>query len=311
MAVAHRIERNQSSPMNRSRKQGPIASYRALFVLLGTIALGSPAASATGLDLAQAGLAAQQQGEWGKAIELYTQALAAGDLPAKTQARVLGLRANAYGAIALPDQALADFAAALAITPDDPAPYVGRGIVYRQMGDYDKAIADDDTAIAHSPGYALAFTNRGIANFYAGHFAAAAEDFAKSHADDPAEPDFVLWLHLAHARAGENDSEEFARNAGKIDRNQWAGAAVYFYLGQVKAGDLPAAAATGNSAFQRQQGCEASFYLGEGALLAGHKDEARRFFQSVLDACDLYKFSYSWFSQAYGAAKEELKRLDQ
>ena len=297
--------------MSGSRKQAPIPSYRALFVLLGTIALGSPAASAAGLDLAQAGLAAQQQGEWGKAIELYTQALAAGDLPAKTQARVLGLRANAYGASGLADQALADFAAALEITPGEPAPYVGRSIVYRQIGDYEKAIADDDAAIVHSPGYALAFTNRGIANFYAGHFAAAAEDFAKSHADDPAEPDFVLWLHLAHARAGQNDSEELARNAEKIDRNRWAGAAVYFYLGQVKAEDLPAAAATGNSVIQRQQGCEASFYLGEDALLAGRKNEARKLFRSVLDACDIYKSSYSWFSPDYGAAKEELKRLDQ
>ncbi len=282
-----------------------------LLILLGAIAMSNAPARAAGLDLAKAGLAAQQQGEWGKAIELYTQALAAGDLNDKTKAHVLGLRANAYGAIALPDQALADFAAALEITPGEPAPYVGRSIVYRQMGDYDKAIADDDAAIAHSPGYAFAFTNRGIANFYAGHFAAAAEDFAKSRADDPAEPDFVLWLHLAHARAGQNDSEELARNAEKIDRNRWAGAAVYFYLGQVKAEGLPAAAASGNSAIQRQQGCEASFYLGEDALLAGHKDEARKFFQSVLDACDLYKFSYSWFSQAYGAAKEELKRLDQ
>ena len=292
------------------------ASCRALFILLGALllgalAVGSVAARAAGLDLAKAGLAAQQQGEWGKAIELYTQALAAGDLNDKTKAHVLGLRANAYGAIALPDQALADFAAALEITPDQTAPYVGRSIVYRQIGDYEKAIADDDTAIAHSPGYVLAFTNRGIANFYAGHFAAAARDFAKSHADDPGEPDFVLWLHLAHARAGQDDREELARNAEKIDRSQWAGAAVYFYLGQIKAEELPAAAASTNPALQRQQGCEASFYLGEDALLAGRKEEARRFFHRVLDACDLYKFSYAWFSHAYGAAKEELARLDQ
>ncbi len=287
------------------------AACLVLLVLLSAMAMGSAPTSAAGVDLAKAGLAAQQQGEWGKAIELYTQALAAGDLGDKTKAHVLGLRANAYGATGLPDQALADFAAAIDIDPGQPAPYVGRSIVYRQMGAYDKAIADDDTAIEHSPGYALAFTNRGLGNFYAGHFAASARDFARSQADDPTEPDFVLWLHLAHARAGQDDSEELARNAVKIDRNQWAGAAVYFYLGQVRAEDLPAAAVSPNPTLQRQQGCEASFYLGEDALLAGRKDEARKFFQSVLDACDMDKPNYSWSSPQYGAAMEELKRLDQ
>jgi lipoprotein NlpI len=178
------------------------------------IALGP--AIAGGLDLAKAGLTAQRKGDWDRAMQFYQQALEAGDLSPAMQARVHGLRANAYGIEGLHDKAGADFAAAMALTPNDPAPYVGRSILDRQMANYTSAMADASAAIALKPDYVLAYTNRGLAEFYAGRFAAA-EDFAKSQAADPGEPDFVLWLHLARARAGQDDKDELARNAARLD----------------------------------------------------------------------------------------------
>ena len=70
-------------------------------------------------------------------------------------------------------------------------------------------------------------------------------------------------------------------------------------------------AADKNPALQRQQGCEAAFYLGENALLHGRKDEARTQFQSVLEQCAMYKINYVYFSHVYGAAQTELKRMGQ
>ncbi len=274
------------------------------------IAVAAPA-RAGGLQLAKEGVAAQQAGDWSRAIELYSQSLAAGDLSAKNRAEVLGLRANAYGAMGDDDRALVDFAVAMDLVPGEPAPYVGRSIVYRQMADYARAIADATAALDRSPGYAFAYTNRGLANFYAGNFAAAADDFLASHKDDPGEPDFVLWLHLSRARAGQNDQAELLADAAPINPEKWSGPAVYFFLGRVNPEDLPTLAATANPVIQMQQGCEASFYLGEAALLAGDKPGARWHFQAVLRACDLYKRNYAWFSNAYGAALTELKRLDQ
>jgi lipoprotein NlpI len=282
----------------------------ALIALLLAVATATPAA-AGGVDLAKQGLAAQHQGEWQRAADLYSQALAAGDLSEKGKAQVLGLRANAYGVTGAYDKALTDFAAAIDAVPGQPAPYVGRSIIYLQLRDYAHAIEDASTAIGHSPAYVLAFTNRGLANFYAGNFAAAADDFFESHKDDPGEPDFVLWLHLSRARAGEDDQAEFAANAAKINPKEWSGPAVYFFLGKVAAADLPGLAASPNPVLQRQQGCDASFYLGEAALVADDKDEARRQFQAVLTACDVYRTNYAWFSHTYGAALEEMRRLSQ
>ena len=276
--------------------------------LLAMISLAG-SAWAGGLQFAKQGLAAQQTGDWPKAIDLYSQALAAGDLNKESKAFVLGLRANAYGASGDHDDALSDLAAAMDANPGQPAPYVGRSIVYRQMRDYVHAIEDATTALGHSPGYALAYTNRGLANFYAGNFAAAADDFFESHRNDPGEPDFVLWLHLSRARAGQDDAAEFAANAAKINPSLWSGPAVLFFLGKVSAENLPMLTASANLVIQMQQNCEASFYLGEAALLAGDKSGARYNFQAVLKACDIYKSNYAWFSNAYGAALEELARL--
>ena len=276
--------------------------------LLAMISLAG-SAWAGGLQFAKQGLAAQQAGDWPKAIDLYSQALATDDLDRKSKAFVLGLRANAYGATGDHDHALTDLAAAMDVDPGQPGPYVGRSIVYRQMRDYVHAIQDAATALGYSPGYALAYTNRGLANFYAGHFAAAAADFFESHKDDPGEPDFVLWLHLSRARAGQEDAAEFAANAARINASIWSGPAVLFFLGKVSAQDLPMLASSSNLVIQMQQNCEASFYLGEAALLAGDKGDARYSFQAVLKACDLYKSNYAWFSNAYGAALEELTRL--
>ena len=267
------------------------------------------AAHAGGPDLAKQGLAAQQQGDWPTAIDLYSQALAAGDLSTKSKAQLLGLRANAYGATGAFDKALADFAAAMDALPGQPAPFIGRSIVYRQMGDYTHAIEDAGTALDHSPGYSLAYTNRGLANFYAGNFAAAAEDFAHSQKDDPTEPDFVLWLHLSRARAGQDDAAELEANAARINPTIWSGPAVYFFLGKVSAQDLPILAGSQNLVIEMQQTCEALFYLGEADLLAGDKNGARYNFRAALKGCERYKTNYAWFSNAYGAALTELKRM--
>lgn len=281
----------------------------AVAFLVVAICLAGPA-WAGGLQLAKQGLAAQQTGDWRKAIELYSQALAAGDLDKRSKAFVLGLRANAHGATGDHDDALTDLAAAMDVDPGQPAPYVGRSIVYRQMRDYPHAIEDATTAIGHSPAYALAYTNRGLANFYAGNFAAAADDFLESHKDDPGEPDFVLWLHLSRARAGQDDAAELAANAAGINPSIWSGPAVSFFLGKVSAQDLPMLASSPNVVIQMQQNCDASFYLGEAALLADDKSSARYNFEAVLKGCEMYKSNYAWFSNAYGAALEELKRLN-
>jgi lipoprotein NlpI len=281
---------------------------RLLLVLLLCVATG--AAWANGLDQARAGVAAQQRGDWSTAANLFDQALAAGDLPDKAKIQVMGLRANAYGSMGLVDKAVAAFSDVIKAAPGDPQPLVGRSIVYRQMAKYDDAIADATAALKIKDDYTYAFTIRGLSELYAARFAQAAEDFVKSNAADPKEPDFVLWLHIARARAGQDDAKELAANAAKLDLKTWSGAAVAMFLGQATPDTTRAAADNEqNPVIRKQQHCEAAYYLGEDALLHAKPNDARILFQEVLDTCAMYKANYAYFSNVYGAAKEELARF--
>lgn len=61
------------------------------------------------------------------------------------------------------DQAVADFTLAIELNPGYPGIYNNRGSVYAKKGRYDKAIADFTRAIELDPIYAQAYDNRGLA----------------------------------------------------------------------------------------------------------------------------------------------------
>lgn len=60
-------------------------------------------------------------------------------------------RGFSYNNKGLHDQAIADFAKAIAIAPNDPKAYVSRGITYEMNGQRDRAIADYRTAMKINP----------------------------------------------------------------------------------------------------------------------------------------------------------------
>ena len=283
---------------------------RKLLILAAMLAVLAAPAWANGLDLAKQGLAAQQKGDWNGAVALYTQALATGDLADKAKVQVMGLRANALGSSGDAAGAIAEFDALIKFAPGDPKPLVGRSIAERQAERYDSAIADATAALALKNDDVFANTNRGLAELYAGKFAEAAEDFAKSSAADPKEPDFVLLLHISRARAGQDDAKEFAANAAKLDLKSWSGAAVAMFLGKLSPEETRRAAnVEQNPVVRNQQHCEAAYYLGEDAFLKKHPNEARDLFDEVLKSCAMYRGTYAYFSNVYGAAKTELDRF--
>jgi lipoprotein NlpI len=280
-----------------------------LLFLVSPVLMGPGAAHADGVALANAGHQAQLQGQWDEAIKLYGAALDAGDLNPKGRLLVMGLRANALGVRGRTEEALAGFDAVIAADPQNPAPYVGRGMIHLQRGEADLAIADDDAAIRIAPQDSFARANRAMAAFYLGKFAEAADDYAIVQANDPGDAGFLLWLHLARARAGIDDAAAFERAAAAIDPKDWPGPVVAYFRGRATADQVEAAAGLGSKAEQLQQGCDAGFYLGEDALIQGRKDEAKQRFAKVLADCDLYRSNFVYFSRTYGAAATELKRL--
>ena len=210
------------------------------------------------------------------------------------------------------DQAIADFDAALKLK-NSAVTLIQRGASYRAKGDYDRAVADYTATLAIDAKEAgldswEIHNERGYAEFFAARYDTAAADFEKaltlgstSRTDDVLWlPYQAAWLHIARANAGQNDAEELARNAGKIDLKQWPGTLIAFFLSQVKPEQMTPPSSHGSMGRARE--CNLSFFTGEHALIKADGAEAARLFLRAREVCNIHTVHYL-------AAGVELKRL--
>jgi len=210
------------------------------------------------------------------------------------------------------DRAIADFDAALKLN-NSPIVLVQRASSRVAKGDYDGAVADDTAALALGgkdgglDGWEI-YNERGYAQFLAARYDRAAADFAQALTLGlPSRTEDVLWLpyqatwlHVARARAGQNDAEELARNAEKMNLKQWPGTLVALFLGRAKLDEVMPASSHGMMGHARE--CSLSFFTGEQALAKGDSAEATRLLLNARDMCNIHTVQYL-------GAGVELKRM--
>lgn len=267
------------------------------------------------------GLAYSGNGERKAAIDNYSKALNI----APREVAVLNERANAYFANRDWDRALADYTSAIAVDPKNPILYHNRGEVWRITNDLSRASDDFSKAIGLNPNYESAYirrgfvriaqrdfksalsdfnkavtinpsasnlSQRGIARFYVGHYRDSEADLAASVKGAPQNAYGVLWLYLARLHQGNDDLASFRDQSHALNLSGFPGPVIHFYLGESTENDVMAAAKTGSPQEQREQLCEASFYLGEVALLHGKRDEAVRLFRQSIGTGLTYFYEY-------------------
>jgi tetratricopeptide (TPR) repeat protein len=221
-------------------------------------------------------------------------------------------RAQAYDLNGQHDAAIADFGAALKIK-DSPVTLVQRANSKTAKGDYDSAVADINAALAAkdkdaSVDPADIYNARGYTQFIGARYSAAADDFASALAAGEATrkgdvlwfPYHAAWLHIARTRAGENDADELARNAGKTDVKQWPGTLLAYFLGQTKIDDIVSASSHGGMGHARE--CGAAFFSAEDALAKKDSGIASQQLTRARAVCNIHTIYYV-------AAGVELKRL--
>ena len=210
------------------------------------------------------------------------------------------------------DLAIADFDAALKLN-NSTLTLMQRAASHRAKRDYDRAVADYTAALGLDSkdsgleGWEI-YNERGYAQFLAARYDAAAADFEKaltigsaSHSGDVLWlPYQASWLHIARARAGQNDAEELARHAGKIDLKQWPGTLVAFFLGQTTLDKL--SPPSNHGAMGRGRECNLSFFTAEQALIKNDRAEASRLLLRAHEVCNVHTFISL-------AATVELERL--
>jgi len=305
---------------------------------------------AAGLADLKAAQAAAERGTGDEAIQMFTQALAAGDLSADDQLIARKGRGREYSAKSLiadtfgrpddgrrlRDNAIADFSAALGLKADDesvlleraqgyhlnqqydlaiadfsaalklkqsPSILVQRAASERAKGAYQQAMADCTAALAIEPRDASLelwdiYNERGYTEFLAGRYDEAAADFEKARAlGASARADDVLWLpyqlawlHIAHARAGKNDTEDLKRLSGKMSPTQWPGSLIAFFVGEARFEDVSAPSSHGTMGRARE--CNLSLFAGEDALGKGNGEQAQKLMQRAREVCNIHTLQY-------------------
>ena len=75
------------------------------------------------------------------------------------------------------DMAIEAYSEAIKLSPNNPAAYINRGVIYNDKQEYDRAIADLNTAVQLNPRYASAYNTRGNAYKNKGLINRAIEDY--------------------------------------------------------------------------------------------------------------------------------------
>jgi tetratricopeptide (TPR) repeat protein len=151
---------------------------------------------------------------------------------------------------------------------------------------------------------ALIYAQRARAAFYLGDLSLALDEMSSALKLNPLNAYSVLWLHIIRVRNGEDDGDELAANAARLDKNVWPWPVVAVYTGTqtpdlVRAGALSAK----DDETRTEQMCVADFFLGMFQVEKGATPQARELFAAALKECPPQFIEYE-------GAKQELKRLE-
>lgn len=244
------------------------------------------------------GNAYRHKDELDRAIQDYDRALELNPANAKA----LDNRGLAYTLKGDYAHAISDFDEALRFNPGNVTALANRAAAYTRSGDYLQAVSDYDQALGINPRNANALNSWGRAYLHLGRFAAARHDFEEARKLDPTDPYRAMWLYLASARAGQDGRNELEKNAEQINRTAWPRQVISLYLGKATQEEVLSSASDPDAKKNREQHCEAYFYLGEDALVAGRRSEAKRLFQQSINT------GVTSFAE-YAGAQAELKLL--
>jgi lipoprotein NlpI len=237
-------------------------------------------------------------------IAACTRAIMSGQLSSADLAITFSNRGNHWDEKGKYDRAIADFNTALRLNPQLAEAYNNRAGTWRSKGEYDRAIADFNAALQLKPRYAQVYLNRGATRFDQGQFASAAADFSTLLWLDPSNAYGVVWGYFAQSRAGHRlaAASELAANAGRVDKAKWPAPVIGLLAGTKDVDGVLKAATDSDQRKQREQMCEAAFYVGEWHLLQGWRPEARASLEQAERDCPRGFLEYL-------SSSAELKRL--
>ena len=182
------------------------------------------------------------------------------------------------------DRAITDYDAALKLNPKDATTIAARAVEWINKGDYLRAVSDYDAAIGLDAKSGNAIFGRARARYYGGEYKHAAEDMERAAKLEPSEYT-ALWLYLARKRGGAGDAEQRLDSETRATRGGWPAPVIVLYLGRTDVSSVFAAATDPNAQRQRDQRCEANYYVAEWHLLRGENERALPLLKEARSGC--------------------------
>jgi lipoprotein NlpI len=214
------------------------------------------------------------------------------------------LRGSAWRRKGAFDKAIADQDHAIELDATIDRAWFERSEAYEDKGDYESAAADAAQDLRLKPDDIDARMSFGRAQWSAGDFPNAAVTFGQVVGVRPAIAYSAIWRALALAHDGKPYEQQFATDAGALDKAKWPAPLVQLYLGQsTPTAALAAASAAPDADRGNEQVCEANFYGGEWQLVHGQGDAARPMLMAAHNQCP-----HEFIER--DAAAAELARLD-
>jgi lipoprotein NlpI len=157
------------------------------------------------------------------------------------------------------------------------------GIAHQAKNDAIRTVDQYSAFIKHNPGDDDSYFHRGIAYFYEGLFFKARTDLRTARNLDPSYAYYPLWLDIVNQRS--HRESRLAQAAARLNMTKWPYPVIRMFLGELSPEAVLSAAADESETVEKQQTCEANFYVGQLALRQGSKEEAERRFQVAASDC--------------------------
>jgi len=173
-----------------------------------------------------------------------------------------------------------DLNRSLTINPQQPLALSLRGEAYLAQGNIEKAIKDYQAVVDLDPNSPIAHADLGFAQFFNQDRKAALASFQQAM-DLNTDLQFLRPWHYLAAQSGNGALPAGAAEPADVDisKERWPIKVMVFLTGSISEQKLLESVKQDDLKLKKAQTCEAHFFIGQQALMAGQDKKAREHFQ--------------------------------